>query len=314
MALTWINTDFDLNRSVCGYGDDTTEELCARWTTLGAFSPFYRNHNGYPPIISQEFYQWDSVATAARKVIDIRYRLLDYIYTALHQQTVDGTPLINPMFYLYPYDDAVAALDLQYFYGDALLVAPVTQEGATSVDVYLPDDVFYDWYTRVRVPAATGSGTGAGQYVTVPDQGLTDIPLYLRGGAVVPLRAASAATTAALRKEDFGLLVVPDAGGAASGRLYLDDGVSLEQQDGTTTLVEFSYAAGKLVADGTFGYDTGDLIFGNVTILGVGTNQTALRVKGSNETVYVDEASGAVTFKIDRPLTGGFEVELEGLQ
>lgn len=218
------------------------------------------------------------------------------------------------MFYLYPLDDAAAALDLQYFYGDALLVAPVTQQGATSVDVYLPDDVFYDWYTRVRVPAATGAGAGAGQYVTVPGQGLTDIPLYLRGGAIVPLRAASAATTAALRREDFELLVVPDAGGAASGRLYLDDGVSLEQQDGTTTLVEFSYAGGKLVADGTFGYDTGGLVFGNVTILGVGANQTALRVKGSNETVYIDEESGSVTFKVDKPLTGGFEVGLEGLR
>lgn len=281
---------------------------------VGAFSPFYRNHNGFPPIISQEFYRWESVAAAARKIIDIRYRLLDYIYTALYQQTVDGTPLINPMFYLYPNDPNTFGLDLQYFYGDAVLLAPVTEQGATSVDVYLPDDVFYDWYTLAPVQ-------GAADYITVADQGLTDIPLYLRGGTVVPLRAASAMTTAALRQQDFALLVALGRDGAARGQLYLDDGVSLAQQPGATTLAQFSYADGKLVATGTFGYGTG-VVISNVTILGFGasaaagnqtTTTTTLRVKGTGDAVYRDEESGAVTFSIGKPLTEGFEVELESV-
>lgn len=261
---------------------------------VGAFSPFYRNHNGYPPVISQEFYRWDSVAAAARKIIDIRYRLLDYIYTALHQQTVDGTPLINPMFYLYPNDTSTYALDLQYFYGDAVLVAPVTDEGATSVDVYLPDDLFYDWYTLapVRGTAAT---------ITVTDQGLTDIPLYIRGGTIIPLRVESAMTTTELRGKDFELLVAPGVDGTATGQLYLDDGVSLEQEAGTT-LVRFSYEDGKLVASGTFGYAT-DVVVSSVTILGVEKNGTARR----------DGASGAVTVSGAWPLTGGFEVMLGDL-
>ncbi|CAN8104774.1 unnamed protein product [Discula destructiva] len=280
---------------VCGYAQDTTEELCARWALLGAFSPFYRNHNAFPPTISQEFYLWESVASAARKIIDFRYRLLDYIYTAMHQQTVDGTPLINPVFYLYPEDKATFGLDLQYFYGDALLVAPVTEQGATSVDVYFPDDVFYDCYTSEQIQ-------GKGAYMTISNQSITDIPLYLRGGVVVPLRNESAMTTTELRTKDFELVIAPGRNGTAKGQLYMDDGVSIEQS--ATTLANFNYADGKLVIDGSFGYSS--LVISNIILLGSVTSG-AQTVVAAGRT----DMSGGLRVPVGKAISQRFEMQIQ---
>ncbi|TQS31977.1 hypothetical protein Golomagni_07729, partial [Golovinomyces magnicellulatus] len=241
---------------VCGFGSNTTEELCARWAMLGAFQPFYRNHNAEGNI-PQEFYNWKSVTKAAKKAIDIRYRLLDYFYTALMQQSKDGTPAVSPMLYLYPNDPKTFDLDLQYFYGPSLLVAPVTEEGARSVDVYLPDDVFYDFYTHE--PFTTG-----GKTIKKSNQGLTDIPLFLRGGVIVPMRIKSAMTTTDLRKQDFELVIPVGKDGKAEGWLYLDDGESLHPTQ--SSWIHLKYASGTVRATGQFGYRS-DLKIRKVTVM-----------------------------------------------
>ncbi|KAK4144285.1 glycoside hydrolase [Dichotomopilus funicola] len=287
MSFTSIYQIPMVGADVCGFGSSTNEILCARWAMLGAFAPFYRNHNEYPPSISQEFYRWESVAESARKAIDIRYRLLDYIYTEMHRQTLDGTPLVSPMFYLYPHDPKTFGLELQYFYGPGLLVAPVTKENGTSVDVYLPDDIFYDWYTHKTV-------RGRGATIHIENQGLSDIPLFLRGGVIVPARVRSTMTTAELREQDFELLVPVGADGTATGQLYLDDGVSLEQAG--TSLITFKYKKGVLTATGSFGYITNVKIT-KVTIIGAGRKRD------------VDGVQTASVL-VDQSLTGEFEIKV----
>lgn len=228
---------------VCGFGSNTTEELCARWASLGAFYTFYRNHNELGDI-SQEFYRWPTVAESARKAIDIRYKLLDYIYTALHRQSQTGEPFLQPQFYLYPEDSNTFANDRQFFYGDALLVSPVLNEGSTSVDAYFPDDIFYDWYTGAVV-------RGHGENITLSNINITHIPLHIRGGNIIPVRTSSGMTTTEVRKQGFELIIAPDLDDTASGSLYLDDGDSLNPS--SVTELEFTYSKGELHVEGTFG-------------------------------------------------------------
>lgn len=243
---------------ICGYDGVTTDKLCSRWVFLGAFSPFFRDHsdNTSPP---HELYTTPAIAKAARAAIDIRYRLLDYAYTAMWTQTQTGSPMLNPMFFEYPNDINTATLPYQFFWGDSIMVAPVTDDNSTTVSIYFPDDLFYDFYTGKPM-------TGKGTSITLSDVAFDTLPLYYKGGSIIPQRISSANTTAQLRQQNFQIVIAPSATGEASGSLYLDDGDSIDQP--STSVINFTYQGGKFRMTGTFGYDVGDVVISQITLLG----------------------------------------------
>jgi alpha-glucosidase len=231
---------------VCGFNGNADEFMCARWALLGAFQPFYRNHAELSSI-QQEFYIWPRVAQSAKKAIETRYKLMDYAYTALYYQTQDGTPMINPVFFLYPNDANTFGIQEQWFYGDALLISPVTTDYSDTVTFYLPEDTFYDYWTFAKV-------VGQGQNVTRSGVAFNDIPVHIRGGTIIPQRAESANTTKLLRQQDFVVIVAPGTDGNAKGRLYLDEGELIEQP--AISEIEFAWdgAGKKFSCSGSFAY------------------------------------------------------------
>ena len=229
-----------------------------------------------------------------------RYRLLDYFYTAFHKASVDGSPVINPLWFKYPKDTATFGIDLQFLFGDSILVSPVTEENVTTVTIYLPKDKFYDFATFAPVE-------GMGQNITLTDVNFTTIPLHIRGGAVLPLRTTGTMTTTELRTKDFEFVVAPDAKGTAAGSLYVDDGVSIVQEKSTS--VEMQFAEGKLCVKGSFAYSVGVKV-ASVAFLGVENRPVAVSVHpGKDDTPFwYDGASKVLRVQIDMPLTDGFEV------
>ncbi|KAI0648521.1 alpha-glucosidase [Trametes meyenii] len=287
---------------ICGYASDTTEALCARWAMVGAFYTFMRNHNS-DTSISQEFYRWPTVAQAARNALDIRYCLLDYIYTAFHQAHTDGTPMLQPLWYQFPKDANTFAIDTQFLYGPSILVSPVLEENATSVSVYYPDEVFYDFLdlTRTHVP-----GGGA---VQLTDVNLTSIPVAIRGGVVLPLREKGAMTTTALRETDFELVVVPALDGTAEGALYVDDGISITPK--TKTSVSFKFKGGKLTVKGSFGHPTG-VDVARVRFLDVQSAPKSVKFNGKavgKDAVAYDSERHVLDVALRTPFVRGFTVE-----
>ena len=217
--------------------------------------------------------------------------MLDYLYTSFYRQTLTGTPFLQPLFYVYPEDSNTFGNELQFFYGDSILVSPVSEEGATSVDAYFPEDLFYDWFTGVAVQ-------GEGSVKTITDLAITDIPIHIRGGSIIPLRTASAKTTTDLRKRGFEILIAPNADGSAEGELYIDDGESIQPDSAAD--IQFKYRDGKLRILGRFGYRP------NVAVEAV----TLLGQKNKRRDVGYDAQRQSVTKKVQIELTGPAEVTL----
>ena len=122
----------------------------------------------------------------------------------------------------------------------------------------MPDDIFYDYYTH---EAVQGNGTTIKKHVPY-----TSIALYYKGGQIFAQRAQSANTTTELRNQDFEIVIAPGADGTASGSLYLDDGVSIDQP--ATSYIQFTYSKkGEFKTSGLFGYQT-EANIESVTVLG----------------------------------------------
>jgi alpha-glucosidase len=158
----------------------------------------------------------------------------------------------------YPHDANTYGIETQFFYGPSILVNPVTEESSSSVSFYLPKATWFDFATQKPV-------SGAGTTITYSDVAVTDIPVLVRGGSIIPLRVKGAMTTKALREEDFEFWVAPGDDGGAVGTLYLDDGESLVQ--GGTSEINMRWDGQTIRVEGTFGFQT-KVGVKSVTILG----------------------------------------------
>ena len=140
----------------------------------------------------------------------------------------------RPQYVMFPKDKKGFDMDDQYYIGTGLLVKPVTEEGVTEASVYLAEDqVYYDYFTH-RVHR----GAAAGKSVTVP-AALHQVPLLVRGGAILPTRERPRRASSLMKHDPFTLRVALDKSGHARGELYLDDGVSYNYQRGEFVWREF---------------------------------------------------------------------------
>ena len=200
--------------------DPKFRELFVRWFQFGAFSPIFRVHGTRNP---DENELWSYGADAQKILVDydtLRYRLMPYIYSEAWQVTSHHGTLMRPLVMDWREDVEAQNTGDEYLFGPAILVSPVTTEGATSRTVYLPLATWYDFWT--------GEKQEGGKRIQA-DAPLEKLPLFVRAGSIVPMGPAMEWTTEK-PADPIELRVYPGADGDFT--LYEDENDSYRYQKG----------------------------------------------------------------------------------
>ena len=222
-----------------------TGELHVRWFQFGAFCPLFRahgrtwhlrlpwgwntgelgvsevaNYTGGAANPDESELHNAAVEPICRKYLELRYRLMPYLYSAVRECCETGLPILRALWLHYP-DDAVAvSRGDEYLWGRDMLVAPVTEKGATSRQLYLPRGVWYDFWTEEKIE-------GGREIARAVD--LTTMPLYARAGAIIPLGPVKQYTS---EKVDGPLTLQIYPGANGNFFLYEDDGSTFNYHRG----------------------------------------------------------------------------------
>ncbi|HEY9695675.1 MAG TPA: TIM-barrel domain-containing protein [Trichocoleus sp.] len=161
-----------------GFAGNATAELFARWMQVGMLYPLMRAHSTYDSDPHEPWVFGDRVEKICREYIELRYQLLPYLYTLFWEAATTGAPILRPLLYHFPQDPQTYELSDQVMLGSAMMAAPIVQPGKTCRAVYLPDGVWYDWWTGKPYQGSTH---------ILADAPLEKMPLYIRAGSIIPL-------------------------------------------------------------------------------------------------------------------------------
>uniref|UniRef100_A0AAX7VIN0 P-type domain-containing protein n=1 Tax=Astatotilapia calliptera TaxID=8154 RepID=A0AAX7VIN0_ASTCA len=209
---------------VCGFSEETQEELCVRWTQLGAFYPFTRNHNAIS-MKPQDPTAFSPLArTAMKEALLLRYSLFPVLYTLFHHAHVHGHTVARPIMFEFPKDVKAYGIDKQFMWGKSLLVTPVLDPGVVYVDGYFPEGLWYDYYTVRLCERYAYIIKGEELQLNAP---LDKINLHLREGSIIPTQAPNL-TLWVSTGQPLHLVSALSQDGSASGDLFWDDGETID--------------------------------------------------------------------------------------
>jgi alpha-D-xyloside xylohydrolase len=214
------------------YTDEKYRELLTRWFQWGAFNPIFRIHGFMSETEPWKFGR--QVEENMRKMLNLRYRLLPYIYSEAWQITKNGSTLMRPLVMDFREDTAALDRPFEYLFGKAFLVAPVTEPGITEWNVYLPESA--DWFDF-----RTGERFKGGQTINT-DAPPDEIPLYVKAGSIVPM--GKLIQYAGQKPADtLEVRIYPGADG--SFELYEDEGDNYNYEKGLYTSIPFIWDDSK---------------------------------------------------------------------
>ncbi|MGQ1891660.1 TIM-barrel domain-containing protein [Thermophagus sp. OGC60D27] len=210
------------------YTDERYHELLTRWFQWGTFNPIFRVH-GY----QSETEPWKygpTVEANMRKMLNLRYRLIPYIYSEAWNITQNGSTMMRPLVMDFREDTEAVNHLYQYMFGNSFLVAPVTQPDVLEREVYLPETTsWYDFWT--------GKHFNGGQTINA-NAPMDQIPLFVKAGSIVPMDKISQHTGES-NADSLEIRIYQGADGSFS--LYEDEGDNYNYENGKFSVVPFEY-------------------------------------------------------------------------
>ncbi|RZM10886.1 MAG: DUF5110 domain-containing protein, partial [Pedobacter sp.] len=210
------------------YTDVAYHEILTRWFQWGVFNPVFRIH-GY----QSETEPWKygaEVEQNMRKMLNLRYRLMPYIYSAAWQITSKGSTMMRPLVMDFPNDTAAIHTAYQYMFGKQMLVAPVIAPKLTEMSIYLPKSKgWFDFWT--------GQFYQGSQHIKTVIE-LDKIPVYIKAGSILPIAKAAQFTD---EQHSDTLQVNVYKGDNSSFELYEDEGDNYNYEKGKYTIIPFQW-------------------------------------------------------------------------
>jgi len=227
-------------------------ELYVRWFQFSAFTPYFRSHGrtwhtrlpwGWNTgklgpledktprkgVAAPDIENLNNplVEPICRKYLNLRYQLLPYTYTLSRVAYDTGQPLMRPMWMHFPEDDKAVSTPDQFFWGRQMLIAPVLEEGAETRKVYLPEGIWYDFWTSEKLQ-------GGREQVVKAD--LATLPIFIPAGSILPIQAVRQHTG---EKVDAPLEIHVYPGKDGQFALYDDDGATQQYKTNDGDRVTF---------------------------------------------------------------------------
>lgn len=222
-----------------GFTGNPGSALYTRWMQLGAFVPYFRNHTALNTRAAEPWTFGEDILEITRSYINLRYRLLPYIYSCFYEASQTGMPIVRSLAIGYTNDEKVydPAFQNQYLFGQSLLIAPV-QSTQSFAKIYLPGGDWYDLYTDHKE-------TGGKEKMIELSPAL--LPVYVKEGSIIPEQSLIQHTD---EKPSDTLLFHVYKGNASSSFVYYeDDGITYryEQNEFYKRMVTFNATEKKIV-------------------------------------------------------------------
>lgn len=265
------------------------EELYVRWMQYGVFNPVFRPHGDSNAPVEPVFYS-AKAQQILKHFIELRYELLPYNYTLAWMNSTKGIPMTRPLFFEEPDNDEIASVDNTYLWGPNLLVAPVLEQGRKKRKLYLPEGIWYDFFTDEKFMG--------GKWIE-KDLTFDEIPVFARGDSFIPMIEPIKNTGEYSSKKLSVHYYVDENKAQADFTMYEDDGKTRNATEkGLYELLRFKAGSFDDFLIFTFGREhrkqySGKPKIRNITLLVHGLNQKpdAVLINDEKRPVFQSDSS-----------------------